>query len=184
MTHLPETDPQPWRRSRHFANLFILMRRLGAGAALGLHGEFKGPERARPMLIGNRLAVDFANTIAPVSSGGSLQSWGDLVDFLAAAGVVSQPPRDALKGLATTAPEATAAAFRAALELRASLQNSLAAIAAGRSAPPECVHPINTLLRWTEGYDQLAPSASGEHVPRLVDCGGCRLGSPYATCSC
>ena len=119
-------------------------------------------------MIGNRLAVDFANTIAPVSSRGSLQSWGDLVDFLAAAGVVSQTQRDVLKGLATTAPQDTRTALQAALELRESLQTALAAMAAGRPAPPECVHPVNTLLRWTEGYDQLAPSASGWRLDYVV----------------
>ncbi len=30
------------------------------------------------------------------------------------------------------------------------------------------MHPVNTLLRWTEGYDQLTPSASGWRLDYVV----------------
>ncbi len=62
------------------------------------------------LLIGNLLCVDFVNTVLPVGAGGSLHFWGDLMDFLQAAGILSKAQRAQLHNLAATAPEATAEA--------------------------------------------------------------------------
>ncbi len=49
--------------------------------------------------------------------------------------------------------------FRTALELRAAIKKALEAIASRQAVPPEWVEPVNAVLRWTEGYDQLVPVA-------------------------
>ncbi len=109
-------------------------------------------------LIGNRLCVDFANTVPP---GRAISSWADLVAFLEATGIVGAAQRRLLLELATTAPETTAAVVRKALRLRSALRKILEAVASGLSIFPERIAPVNALLRLTEGYDQLMPAAGG-----------------------
>ena len=115
-------------------------------------------------LIGNSLCVDFANNMFPAGFGGSLHSWGDLIDFLQVAGILSKAHEAQLHSLAATAPEATAEAFSTALELRAAISKALEAIATGQAVLPGWVEPVNAVLRWTEGCDQLVPAGAGWRV--------------------
>ena len=128
----------------------------------------QGPgSRRRFFLIGNRLCIDFANTIYPPASGGALTCWGDLVAFFEAVGVLGPAHREHLTELETSAPDATAAAFRSALELRDAFRKTLEAIASGRSVLAAWVEPVNAVLRWTEGYDQLVPTGHPDQPWRL-----------------
>ncbi len=121
----------------------------------------RGP-RPRFFLIGNRLAVDFANTLRTADvAGDGLASWSDLMEFLAQAGILSKERVEPLRALTTAAPEAATEALRAALDLRAAIRSALEALTAGQAVPADAVAPVNAVLRWTEGYDQLVPAGEG-----------------------
>jgi predicted RNA-binding Zn ribbon-like protein len=83
------------------------------------------------------------------------------MEFLAQAGILSKERVEPLRALPTAAPEATTEALRAALDLRAAIRSALEALAAGRAVPADAVTPVNAVLRWTEGYDQLVPAGEG-----------------------
>lgn len=112
------------------------------------------PSPSRFLLVGNRLAVDFANTVYP---DGVLTRWVNLVEFLEATGVVGAERATALKELEAGAPEEAGRVFKWALELRKGLREILEGLAMGRGAAAGAVEPINAVLRLTEGYDQLVP---------------------------
>lgn len=141
---------------------------MAASRQRGIFRSYGHQARAPFLLIGNRLCVDFANTVYPAAqAGGSLKSWGDLVEFLTAVGIVVATQREDLLELQTTAREAVAATFGTALELRDALRNILEAIAGRQKILPESVEPVNAILRWTEGYDQLVRSDAAEGRWRL-----------------
>lgn len=122
------------------------------------------PPHAKPrfFLIGKRLAVDFANTVrASGVSGEPLSSWQDLVDFLGEAKLVGEGRLEQLRGLSAAAPEGTEQVLRTAIELRAGIRKALEALVSGQRVPIKAVKPINAVLRWTEGYDQLVPADEG-----------------------
>ena len=115
----------------------------------------------RFLLMGKNLCVDFANTIrAPAGGEDGLASWERLVGFLEAVGIVRAAQAQQLRELAAEDPQATAVALRVAMELRDASLRILEAVAARQEIPPQCVEPINKVLRWTEGYDQLLPGGS------------------------
>jgi predicted RNA-binding Zn ribbon-like protein len=114
------------------------------------------PPGSRFSLIGSRLCVDYLNTLgAPGSAGDRLTGWGDLVDFFDSAGIIPPSQRVQLLELELVAPETVAAAFDAAIELRQSTLECAEMLAAGQTPGAEAFAPINRILRWTEGYDQL-----------------------------
>ena len=114
------------------------------------------------LLIGNRLAVDFGNTVySPRKPGGALGSWADLVEFLVATETVGLPEVGSLRAVETAAPEAAADTLAKGIRLRDAIRRVLASLAARESPAKEPVEVINAVLRWTEGYDQLVPAAGG-----------------------
>ncbi len=116
----------------------------------------------RLLLIGKNLCVDFANTIrAPAGTEDGLGSWERLVGFLEAVGIVRAAQAQQLRELAAVDPRATSAALRVAMELRDASRTILETLAARQEVLPQCVEPVNRVLRWTEGYDQLVPGGSG-----------------------
>ncbi len=109
--------------------------------------------------VGKRLCADFANTVrAPGIEGDPLGSWADLINFLREAGIVGQAQWEQLRLLASSEAVAAEAAFRTALTLRTALRQLLEAISTGHPVLPESVEPINVVLRWTEGHDELVPA--------------------------
>jgi predicted RNA-binding Zn ribbon-like protein len=102
--------------------------------------------------------VDFANSVrAADGSADGLRDWKDLIEFLAAAKVISRARVETLIGLERSAPQETAAAFSAALELRSGIRRCVEARASGSGIEAEWIEPINQVLRLTEGYDQVVP---------------------------
>ena len=100
--------------------------------------------------------MDFANTVrSPFSQKDALTGWADLVAFLLAAGLVAREHGEGLIELGRAEPKATAQVFASAFELRDAVRSILAARAAGVAVQPKWVDPINSILRVTEGYDQL-----------------------------
>ena len=113
-------------------------------------------------IIGNRLAVDFANSVASADeSGDALRSWGDLVDFLVAVGQVAPERREQIRLLEQADLEGTARVFHLALDLRNAARAVVEAIAAKRPIEAKWVAPINAVLRVTEGHDELLEAEGG-----------------------
>ena len=113
-------------------------------------------------LVGNHLAVDFANTVvAADGNGDALRSWADVVDFLVASGQLAPGRAEAIRGLAETDPAVTARGFQAAVELRDGVRRVVEALAERRAVEPEWVEPINRALEVTEGHDALVPAGDG-----------------------
>lgn len=107
-------------------------------------------------LIGQRLAIDFGNTVvAADGAGDGLRSWSDLVDFLVAAGQLDGRRASQVKALAEGDPEGTARVLRQAVALRDAIRRVVGALAEETPIEAESVQPINSVLRVTEGHDEL-----------------------------
>jgi predicted RNA-binding Zn ribbon-like protein len=107
-------------------------------------------------LIGNELAVDFANTVyAPAGGGSTLARWADLVDFLAATGTIAATAVAPLRARQQATPGACALALSEALALRSTLRQILPALSAGKPMRPGWVHAINQILRFETGCPRI-----------------------------
>lgn len=112
--------------------------------------------------IGNRLAVDFGNTVVTADgSGDGLRSWGDLVGFLVAAGQMDGGRAATVKTLNGADPEGTARILGQAVALREAVRRIVGALAEEKAVQAEWVEPINAVLRVTEGHDELVEAADG-----------------------
>lgn len=125
---------------------------------VGVHLRSVGPSRAhRPVFVGQKLWLDFANTILveqrhPVDL---LTGFPALVAWLRAAGTIeSSKGREALREWGGTRTGEDI--FREALRLRGALRKMGERLAAGRA--PEACHlaAINRVLRRCSGYRELA----------------------------
>jgi predicted RNA-binding Zn ribbon-like protein len=108
-----------------------------------------------PVLLGGRLAVDFAN--APGHPGASRRelTWDELVAFLEASRIVSAERGANLLSLTRTDPQAADALLRRAVRLREALRKAFAAIIRHERLSADWAEPINEILRITEGHDEL-----------------------------
>jgi len=113
-------------------------------------------------LIGEKVCVDFANTIHQQAKlGGSVATWGELVGFLYATRLVREEQYQRLGDLEVSSAKAVGAVYRTALELRDAVREAVVAIAERRPVPGWCVEGVNRVLRFTEGYEQLLPDGDG-----------------------
>ena len=101
--------------------------------------------------------MDFANAgnFAASHAAESL-SWEELILFLEAARIVTAERRGHLLELTQTDPQAAGALLQQANRLRERLRQIFAALANGKRLAKEWVEPINSVLRITEGHDELA----------------------------
>jgi predicted RNA-binding Zn ribbon-like protein len=106
-------------------------------------------------LIGERLAVDFANA-CQIPSG---LSWDRLIRFLEATKIISPDRSSQLLGLPESDPQTAEALLRKARRLCASARLLFAAMVRTQRIAPECIEPINEILRITEGHDELVQEA-------------------------
>src|SRR5262249_53321031 len=106
-------------------------------------------------LLGGRLAVDFAN--APSYPGAPFQelSLEELISFLQVAGIVSRERGAVLLSLSQTDPRAAASLLPRATRLRNALREVFGALVRKVPIASEWTHPINEILRITEGHDEL-----------------------------
>jgi predicted RNA-binding Zn ribbon-like protein len=111
--------------------------------------------------VGNKLAIDFANTIVDVSAADGLECWTDLVDFLWAGGAAGATEAGELHREERRNPRKTAAAFRAALALRDAVRNVLKSIEGGYPASAASIERINGALRAGQTYVELEPHGFG-----------------------
>jgi predicted RNA-binding Zn ribbon-like protein len=109
---------------------------------------------------GGHLAIDFTNTVGDrgAETVDHFCSFGDVVAWAEARGVVARGAAAALRQRAATDPEGAARAFRSALALREALYNVLAAAASGRRARPADLSVVNHHVADTFKGAALAPS--------------------------
>jgi predicted RNA-binding Zn ribbon-like protein len=102
-------------------------------------------------LVGERLAVDFANA----TSSGRHLSWPEFVHFLDIAHTVSPGRNAQLLTLPLSEPQAVDRVLLKVLRLRESLRAIFSAVVAGEKIPSAWTEPLNEILRVTEGHDEL-----------------------------
>ncbi len=107
------------------------------------------------VLLGGRLAVDFAN--APSYPGAPFNhlSWEEFIGFLEAARIVSSERSEQLLTLPETDPRAAHALLTRATQLRDALREIFSALVKHELIQPAWTNPINDVLRITEGHDEL-----------------------------
>ena len=107
------------------------------------------------VLLGGRLAVDFAN--APSYPGAPFNdlSWEEFIGFLEAARIVSAERSDQLLALPETDPRSAHGLLTRALNLRDALREIFTALVKREPISPTWTTPINDVLRITEGHDEL-----------------------------
>lgn len=108
-----------------------------------------------PVLVGGRLAVDFANS--PCSPAAPVRdlSWEALVAFLEASRIVSKERGERLFGLTEADPQTAHATLNKAVRLREGLRLSFDAMVRKEKVIREWTTPINEILQVTEGHDEL-----------------------------
>ena len=101
--------------------------------------------------IGGRLALDFVN-FAPLSD---KLSWGQLIEFLQSARIVTPERGGELLALNRSDPQSAELLLRKAQRLAAALRLAFDAALRKQKIPREWVEPVNEILRITEGHDEL-----------------------------
>jgi len=107
------------------------------------------------VLLGGRLAVDFANAPSYPGAPDRDLSWEELVAFLEVSRIVSAERGAQLLTLSQTDPRAAFAVLSRSVRLRDALRRAFGAMATNEGVAPECAQPINEILRITEGHDEL-----------------------------
>ena len=111
-----------------------------------------GKRDRRFLLVGGRLAIDFANTVySPATGGDGLATWDDVAAFLVAAGATARPGPQGDAGRSVAR----------ALALRRVIRDLLAAMAARRPPAPASVAVVNDVLRAGAGHDRLVADGRG-----------------------
>ncbi len=127
------------------------------------------PEIVSDGVAGNRLCLDFVNLpFTPGSLEARKPSWLEIVEFLAAKSIVSRERSEELAGL----PENDANAARNLLmqseRLASGMRLAFRAAVRGSRIHEQWIEPINTILRVTEGHDELVWSLSGWRLQFLA----------------
>jgi len=107
------------------------------------------------VLLGGRLAIDFANAPSYPGAPSNDLSWEEFIGFLEAARIVSSERSDQLLTLPETDPGAAHALLTRALHLRDSLREVFTSLFKRDPISPAWTKPINDILRITEGHDEL-----------------------------
>jgi len=94
---------------------------------------------------GNHLAIDFTNTVGDRGGdrGEHLETFGDIVAWAEARGVISRGAAAALRRKADADPDGANRAWRSALAFREALYNVLAAASSNRRARPADLAVVN-----------------------------------------
>jgi predicted RNA-binding Zn ribbon-like protein len=107
------------------------------------------------VLLGGRLAVDFANAPSYPGAPDHDLSWEGLVTFLEVSRIVSADRGAELLTLSQSDPRAAFSVLSRAVRLRDSLRRTFGAMVRKERVVPEWVQPVNEVLRITEGHDEL-----------------------------
>jgi predicted RNA-binding Zn ribbon-like protein len=117
--------------------------------------------RMRFHLIGNRFCIDFANTVVGPHGGDALEGWGEVAEFLAAAGAADAAEGRRLRALEAAAPREVGRALALARALRDALRRILGARVTGRRLDPAWLAPINAALAAGEGHEVIELTRGG-----------------------
>lgn len=124
------------------------------------------------MLLGGRLAVDFANTPSYPGVAARQPSWEELVAFLEASRVVSRERGANLLALPESDPQAAEKILSRAIRLRDGLRKAFGAMVRKERMLAEWIAPINEILRITEGHDELTQDGAGWKLEFMAREGG------------
>ena len=113
------------------------------------------------VLLGGRLAIDFANAPSYPSAPSHDFSWEEFVGFLEAARIVSAERSDQLLTLPETDPRAAHALLTRAVRLRDALREIFTSLVRNEPIASDWAKPINDVLRITEGHDELLQTDEG-----------------------
>ena len=107
------------------------------------------------LLVGGRLAIDFANIPSYPGSLAEHLSWEELIVFLQASQIVSAERGSSLLALSGSDPDAAQSLLSRSIRLRDALRKAFGAIVRKEPIARECAEPINQILRITEGHDEI-----------------------------
>jgi predicted RNA-binding Zn ribbon-like protein len=107
------------------------------------------------LLVGGRLAIDFANIPSYPGSPTEHLSWEELIVFLQASQIVSAERGSSLLALSGSDPDAAQSLLSRSIRLRDALRKTFGAIVRREPIARECAEPINQILRITEGHDEI-----------------------------
>jgi predicted RNA-binding Zn ribbon-like protein len=124
------------------------------------------------MLLGGRLAVDFANAPSYPGIAAREPSWEELVVFLEASHVVSRERGANLLALPESDPQAAEKILSRAIRLREGLRRAFGAMVKKERILAEWIAPINEILRITEGHDELTQDGAGWKLEFMAREGG------------
>ena len=113
-----------------------------------------------PLLLGGRLAIDFANMPSYPGAPAHHLSWEELVVFLQTSRIVSAERGSSLLVLSGTEPDAAQSLLSRSMRLRDALRRAFGAIVRSEEIAREWAEPINQILRITEGHDELVLNAT------------------------
>jgi predicted RNA-binding Zn ribbon-like protein len=113
-----------------------------------------------PLLLGGRLAIDFANMPSYPGAPAYHLSWEELVVFLQTSRIVSAERGSSLLVLSGTEPDAAQSLLSRSTRLRDALRKAFGAIVRSEEIAREWAEPINQILRITEGHDELVLNAT------------------------
>jgi predicted RNA-binding Zn ribbon-like protein len=107
------------------------------------------------VLLGGRLAIDFANIPSYPGAPAQHLSWEELIVFLQAAQIVSAERGASLLALSGSDPDAAQTLLSRSVRLRDALRKAFGAMVRKEGVAREWAEPINQILRITEGHDEL-----------------------------
>ena len=128
-------------------------------AVLELTGYLRSPLlpdlAAHSLLLGGRLAIDFANIPSYPGAPAHDLSWEELIVFLRDSRIVSEDRGVNLLALSGSDPDAAQTLLSRSVRLRDALRKAFSAIVRKEPIAQEWSDPINQILRITEGHDEL-----------------------------
>ena len=131
------------------------------------------PDLAAPsLLLGGRLAIDFANIPSYPGTPAEHLSWEELIVFLQASRIVSAERGSALLALSGSDPDAAQTLLARSVRLRDALRMAFGAMVKKEAIAPEWTQPINEILRITEGHDELVSDGNAWRVEFVAREGG------------
>ena len=121
-----------------------------------------------PPFLGGRLSIDFVNTIPPNAP----LSWEQLIRFLEATDIVSFTRSAHLLSLPQSDPQAAEALLLKAQNLGTALRKLFGTMLRKQKPAGEWIEPVNTILRITEGHDELVARDGGHKIEFIAREGG------------
>jgi predicted RNA-binding Zn ribbon-like protein len=128
--------------------------------------DVRGTDLAGLRLLGERLCLNFANTVDPRHGDHPqefLNSYADLIAWSARAGLLDEPTRSALTQIADQDRAAAEAVFARALRLRQALYRVFSGIAAGAEAPATELDALNQAVGEAFAHTRLQREGDGYH---------------------